>query len=134
MGETARDTIRQASEAYLGGDSDALYQQLHENVRVIGSEQRDVWSDRHQAVGELGPELERRRATSGSVRGSLIDQISGCEGVEESGDVAFWSTTGSIELDGYQHPRASWSVVVARDKEKSEGDWKIVHSHFSIHR
>lgn len=134
MGDTAQDTIRQAAEAYLGGDADALYEQLHENARVIGSEQRDLWSHREEAVRELGPELGRRRATSGSVRGALIDQISECEGVREVGDFAFWSATGSIELDGYRHPLASWTVVVSREPETSEGQWRIMHSHFSIHR
>ncbi len=133
MGETAQDTIRQAAEAYLDGDQDGFYEQLHENSRIIGSEQRDLWTDREEAVRELGRELERRRATSGSVRGGLIDQIMACEGVQEAGDIAVWSTTGDIELDGYYHRLASWTVVVGRD-EKSESDWRIVHSHFSIHR
>ena len=134
MGATAQDTIRQAAEAYLAGDQQGLYDQLHENARVIGSEQRDMWSDREEATRELARELDRRRATSGSVRGGLIDQIQECEGIREMGDVATWSTTGDIELDGYYHRRASWTVVVTREHGKDEGDWRIAHSHFSIHR
>lgn len=134
MGATAQDAIRQAAHAYLSGDQDGLYEQLHENATVIGSEQRDLWSDREEATRELAPEMDRRRATSGSVRGGLIDKIEECEGVREAGPVAVWSATGDIELDGYYHRRASWTVVVSRQEEKSDGEWQIVHSHFSIHR
>lgn len=134
MASTPQDTIRQAADAYLAGDQDGLYQQLHMNARVIGSEQRDVWSDREEAIRELVPELNRRRNTSGTVRGGLIDQIQECEGLREAGNVAVWSTTGDIELDGYYHRKASWTVVVSRDDEESEGEWRVVHSHFSIHR
>lgn len=134
MGATPQETIRQAAEAYLAGDQQSLYDQLHENARVIGSEQRDMWSDREEATRELARELDRRRATSGSVRGGLIDQIHECEGIREMGDVAMWSTSGDIELDGYYHRRASWTVVVTRAGSKDEEDWRIVHSHFSIHR
>ena len=80
----------------------------------------------------LGVELERRQAAVGTVTGSLIDHVSECAGVNEMGDVALWSATGDLEIDGYYHRKASWTVVLNR--ADTEAEWKIVHSHFSIHR
>ena len=79
----------------------------------------------------LGAELQRRQSMKGSVGGSLVEQVRECAGVQEMGDVAFFATTGDLEIDGYYHRKASWTVVVSRGDEDG---WKIVHSHFSIHR
>jgi hypothetical protein len=131
---SAEETIRAAAEAYIAGDADSFSEQLDENARVLGSEQLDYWSDREGAMEGLGHELVRRQAAvPGTVTGSLIDQVLACEGVTEMGDVALWSTTGDLEIDGYYHRTASWTVVLHRTVE-SEEEWKIVHSHFSIHR
>ena len=130
---SAEETIRAAAEAYIAGDAYSFSEQLHENALVLGSEQRDHWSDREGAMMGLGAELERRQAAVGTVTGSLIDQVLECEGVNEMGDVALWSTTGDLEIDGYYHRKASWTVVLHRTVD-TEDEWKIVHSHFSIHR
>jgi len=130
---SAQQTIRAAAEAYIAGDAESFSEQLHENARVLGSEQRDHWSDRAGAMQGLGTELERRQSAVGTVTGSLIDHVLECDGVREMGDVALWSTTGDLEIDGYYHRRASWTVVLNRGDD-TEGEWKIVHSHFSIHR
>lgn len=52
---------------------------------------------------------------------------------------AWWSATGDLEVDHAYHREASWTVVLRRESFSEEdfeqsGDWKIVHSHFSIHR
>ena len=130
---SAEQTIRAAAEAYIAGDAHSFSEQLHENARVLGSEQRDHWSDREGAMSGLGVELERRQAAVGTVTGSLIDHVSECAGVNEMGDVALWSATGDLEIDGYYHRKASWTVVLHRAVD-TEDEWKIVHSHFSIHR
>lgn len=131
---SAADTIRAAAEAYISGDVDVFVEHLHENARVLGSEQRDHWSDREKVLSGLEPELSRRRLMPDSVSGSLVDQIRDCTGVKEMGDAALWSSTGDLSIDGYYHKKASWTVVLNRQAKGSEGEWKIVHSHFSIHR
>ena len=131
---SAADTIRAAAEAYISGDVDALSGYLHEGARLLGSEQRDQWGGREEIVSGLEPELSRRRLMPDSVSGSLVDQIRECSDVNEIGDVALWSTTGDLDIDGYFHNKASWTVVLNRQAKDSKGDWKIVHSHFSIHR
>ena len=142
MAETPEDTIRAAAEAYIRGDEDGLHQQLDDTVRMLGSEQRDNWEGRDRALRRLDPELGRRRALAGGVSGKLIDSVSGSlidcvnapEPVEQTGDLAWWSATGDLNVDGTYHRETSWTVVLRRDGEYGGGDWKIVHSHFSIHR
>ena len=140
MAETPEETIRTAAQAYIAGDDEALMSQLQENARVLGSEQRDNWHGREEAARRLAPELERRRTIAQSVRGSLIEQIDGCE-VDRIGDeAAWWTATGDLEVDGSYHRETTWTVVLAYqsysedEHEQKGGDWKIVHSHFSIHR
>lgn len=128
---SAEDTIRQAAEAYLSGDAESFSTFLHEEARILGSEQRDEWSMREQVMEGLGPELQRRQSMRGSVSGTLVDHVRECTGVREMGDIAFYSATGDLEIDGYYHRKASWTVVLHKS---AEVDWKIVHSHFSIHR
>ncbi len=130
---SVEQTIRAAAEAYIAGDAESFSEQLDENALVLGSEQLDYWSNREGAMEGLGTELMRRQAAVGTVTGSLIDQVLECEGVNEMGDVAVWSTTGDLEIDGFYHRTASWTVVLHRTVD-TEDEWKIVHSHFSIHR
>ncbi len=82
---SVEQTIRAAAEAYIAGDEESFSEQLHEDARVLGSEQLDYWSNREEAMEGLGAELVRRQATIGTVAGSLIDQVVECEGVNEIG-------------------------------------------------
>ncbi len=134
MAETPEETIVAAATAYIAGDNDALYQQLAHDVRVVDSEQPDSWAGREDALSGLGPELERRRISPNSVRGSLVESLWSPDTVEERGGIAWWSVSGDLEMDDTYHRMTSWTVVMRRDGENSGGDWRIVHSHFSIHR
>jgi hypothetical protein len=134
MSESVEDTIRAAAEAYLSGDAEAFSAQLHPDARVLGSEQRDVWSRREDVMAGMEHELARRQATRGTVTGSLVEHVRDCSGVLEMGNAAMFSATGDLEIDGYYHRSASWTVVLLRDEEKSDYGWQIVQSHFSIHR
>lgn len=128
---TAEETIKAAAEAYIAGDDERLYGVLDDTAHVLGSEQHDNWSSREQALSRLGPELERRRTVAGSVSGSLVDRAVTPDEVQESGDLAWWSGTGDLNVDGRYHRETTWTVVLSR--ENSDGEWKIAHSHFSIH-
>ncbi|HJQ76322.1 MAG TPA: nuclear transport factor 2 family protein [Acidimicrobiia bacterium] len=140
MAATPEETIRAAAQAYVAGDDEGLMSQLAERARVLGSEQRDNWHGREAAARRLAPELERRRTIDKSVGGSLIEQIGTCE-VERIGDeAAWWTASGDLEVDGAYHRETSWTVVLSFEgysedsHDQAGGDWKIVHSHFSIHR
>jgi ketosteroid isomerase-like protein len=128
---TPQETIRAAVEAYIAGDHDRLYQQLAEDARVLGSEQRDTWRGREQALRGVEAELQRRRTLTRSVGGSLLERAQAAEGLQEVGDVAWWTTTGDLSVDGSYHREASWTLILVCG---GDGDWKIAHSHFSIHR
>jgi ketosteroid isomerase-like protein len=130
MAETPEETIKTAAEAYIAGDDEGLYRQLDDTVHILGSEQRENWDGQDQALRHLSKELEHRRAVPESVSGSLVDYALAPDLVHQRGDMAWWSGTGDLNLDGAYHRETSWTVVLS----ESEGDWKIVHSHFSIHR
>lgn len=139
MAETPEETIRAAAQAYISGDEEALIGQLDDGVRVLGSEQRDKWNGREKAVQRLAPELERRRTLAKSVGGSLLEHLESPE-VHQNGDMAWWSATGDLDVDGSYHRETSWTVILQYESysedahEQTGGDWRIVHSHFSIHR
>ncbi len=139
MANTPEETIRVAAQAYIAGDEEALMAQLDEGVQMLGSEQRDNWQGREKALRQLGSELERRRTIKRSVDGSLLEQLDAPE-IHQTGDMAWWSASGDLNVDGSYHRETSWTVVLRHqnysedDHEQQGGDWKIVHSHFSIHR
>jgi hypothetical protein len=133
MAETPDATISAAAEAYLAGDEDGLFQQLHDAAHVLGSEQLENWRGTDQARHGMSNELRRLQPDGpGSVSGELVERALHPE-VEESQqteDMAWWSVSADVTLDGRYYREASWTTVLVRDAM----DWKIVHSHFSIHR
>lgn len=131
---SAEDTIRAVAEAYLTGDAESFSDHLDEDARVLGSEQRDVWSGRNEVMSGMTPELQRRQGMKNGVTGSFVEHIRECAGITEMGDTALFSTTGDLDIDGYYHRKASWTVVLRRSAGETGEVWKVVHSHFSIHR
>jgi hypothetical protein len=134
MAVTPEETIRAAAQAYIAGDEDGLRQLLDEGVRVLGSEQRDNWDGRDHVLQRMGKELGRRRNIELSVSGSLIDAVDALESVDQQAGLAWWSCTGDLDVDGAYHRETSWTVVLRRWGEEDDSDWRIIHSHFSIHR
>lgn len=135
MAVTPEETIKAAAVAYIAGDEDGLHQLLDDSVRVLGSEQRDNWDGRDRVLRRMGSELVRRRTIAkGGVSGSLIEAVDALESVDQQEGLAWWSGTGDLDVDGAYHRETSWTVVLRRCGEEDDTDWKIVHSHFSIHR
>jgi hypothetical protein len=134
MADTPAETIRAAAMAYISGDEDGLNELMDDGVRVLGSEQRDNWDGREKALRRLSPELGRRKTIANSVSGSLIDAVTSLESCDQQEGLAWWSGTGDLDVDGAYFRETSWTVVLRRCDEESDSDWKIVHSHFSIHR
>ena len=134
MAVTPEETIKAAAVAYIAGDEDGLHQLLDDSVRVLGSEQRDNWDGRDRALRRMGSELVRRRTIAKSVSGSLVEAVDALESVDQQEGLAWWSGTGDLDVDGVYHRETSWTVVLRRCGEEDDTDWKIVHSHFSIHR
>lgn len=133
MAETPDATIRAAARAYVEGDEDGLFQQLHDAAHVLGSEQLENWRGTEQARYGLSTELRRLQPGGpGSVSGELVERALNPEldEVQQTEDMAWWSVTADVTLDGRYYREASWTTVLMSDAK----DWKIVHSHFSIHR
>ncbi len=133
MAETPDATIKAAAQAYVAGDEEGLFRQLDDGVHVLGSEQLENWKGQEEARHGMTTELRRVKSDGpGSVGGELVERALNPEAreVQQSEDVAWWSTTADITLDGSYYKEASWTTVLRRHDK----DWKIVHSHFSIHR
>lgn len=133
MTETPDATIRAAADAYVVGDEEGLFQYLHDGVRVLGSEQMENWLGTEEARYGMTGELTRLRPDGpGSVSGGLVELALNAEvrDIQQTDDVAWWSATGDLMLDRRYYREASWTTVLMRDDK----GWKIVHSHFSIHR
>lgn len=133
MAETPEATIRAAAHAYVGGDEEGLFYQLDDGVHVLGSEQLENWKGQEEARHGMIAELRRLKSDGpGSVGGELVERALNPEAreVQQTEDVAWWSITADITLDGRYYKEASWSTVLRRHDK----DWKIIHSHFSIHR
>lgn len=133
MAETPEATIRAAAEAYVAGDEDRLFQELDDAVHVLGSEQFENWLGMRETRQGMAAELRRLKPEgTGSVGGGLVDLAlqPNAPDINQTDDVAWWSATSDLTLDGRYYRETSWTTVLRRDGK----DWKIVHSHFSIHR
>ena len=135
--EAIQAAIRAVAEAYMTGDGESLQVHLHEErLGVHGSDQGDHWRGRGEVREGLRSELRRHRealdGSEGNVRGSLVDFDGRPTRVNVSGDgdMAWSFRTGDLTIDNEYYGDTSWTTILERD----EGDWKIVHSHFSIHR
>jgi hypothetical protein len=139
-GSGPESTIKRAITAYRTGNEADLTSLLHEDARLVGSEHFDNWRGPENARRGLSSELARHkdrfdsRVAGGESRpeahisGSLLD-LDDLE-VTQAGEVAWAVLRGSLEIDGRHYPDTTWSVVLRGDGD----DWKIAHSHFSIHR
>ncbi|MFQ5966698.1 MAG: nuclear transport factor 2 family protein [Acidimicrobiia bacterium] len=128
MADTPEETIKAAAAAYIAGQGDRLSAELSGDVRVLGSHRPDVWEGADAALEGLAPELRVHEAGEG-ISGSLVNFDEYPVEVVPVGDtIAYSSRTGDLDIGGEHHDVASWTTVLRLEK-----DWKIVHSHFSIH-
>ena len=130
--EVAR-AVANVAEAYLAGEEDFVTSYLHDRVHVLGSEANESWRGHYDAEAGLQQELADLRTKRRTVGGELVEAALEplAADVKVRGDVAWWSYTGDIKLHGESEQESSWSVVLERNHN---GEWKVVHSHFSLHR
>lgn len=130
MARTPEATIRAVTEAYLGGDVAVFTDQLDEEFHGHGSEQGEYWTSRDEALQRTLANEVRQVSPKNPPSGELVELAKRAQCVNEIGEVAWFSCSGGLVLDGEDHQQASWSTVLRR----RDGDWRIVLSHFSIHR
>ncbi len=130
--EVAR-AIANVAKAYVAGEEDFVTSYLHPRVHVLGSEADESWRGHYDTEAGLHEELADLRAKRRTVGGELVEAaLEPPEAdIKVRGDVAWWSYTGKINLHGESEEQSSWSVVLERNHG---GEWKVVHSHFSVHR
>lgn len=136
--QTAAGAIQGAATDYQHGDENFVNSHLRDNVQVVGSEKGEHWKSREAARPILAAEMQQIKAETRSVGGPLVEAAKAVTAgdVTERGNIAWWAETGEIDLKApgdavpERHEQATWTVAL----EQIAGDWKIVHSHFSIHR
>jgi ketosteroid isomerase-like protein len=124
VAESAAATIREAIEGYKAHDADQVLAQFHDDALVFGSRDNERWDSKETFAEALREELN-----SAEVEGPLTET-----GAEESFTRAVAEDTALYFRDGYmvfngKRVHGRWSAVVRADEN---GDWRIVHSHFSL--
>ena len=123
MGDSAAATIEEAIDGYRAQDPDRVLSRFHEEAVVVGTRKDGPWDEPGKMSEALARELEMVE-----VEGPLTET-----GAEESfirqasENVAIYTRDGYVTFNG-KRVRGRWSAVLRSE----EGDWKIVHSHFSL--
>lgn len=124
MGESAAATITEAIEGYKAQDVDRVLDQFHDEALIVGTRENERWDSKVEVREALEYELSHV-----AVEGPMTDT-----GAEESfvhpvtDDLAIYFRDGYVVFNG-KRIRGRWSAALKADEE---GDWKIVHSHFSL--
>lgn len=124
MAESAATAISAAKEAYKAQDAAQVLEQFHDEALIIGTREEERWESPEAFRDALEYEL-----SVVTVEGPLAES-----GAEESftrqisEDIATYFQDGYIVFNG-KRIRGRWTAVVKADED---GDWKIVHSHFSL--
>ena len=124
MAESAATAISAAKEAYKAQDAAQVLEQFHDDALIIGTREEERWESPAAFRDALEYEL-----SVVTVEGPLAES-----GAEESftrqisEDIATYFQDGYIVFNG-KRIRGRWTAVVKAD---DDGDWKIVHSHFSL--
>jgi len=124
MAETAAAAIEAAKEGYKAQDADRVLAQFHDEALIIGTREEERWDSPDEFREDLEHEL-----SIVTVEGPLAES-----GAEESFTRPIADNVASYHQDGYmvyngKRIRGRWSAIVRAD---DEGDWRIVHSHFSL--
>ncbi len=123
MAESAAAAIADAIEGYKAGDADRVLDQFHDEALIIGTRDDERWNSREEFAEPLRYELEHVE-----VGGPLTET-----GAEDAFTTTIGENIAVYLRDGYlvfngKRVHGRWTAVLRAD----DGDWKIVHSHFSL--
>lgn len=124
MGESAAATIAAAIEGYKARDVNQVLEQFHDEALIVGTREDERWGSKEEVREALEYELAHVE-----VDGPMTE--TGSEDVfirPVAEDMAMYFRDGYVVFNG-KRVRGRWSAVLKADEE---GDWKIVHSHFSL--
>lgn len=124
MADTPAAAIAAAKEGYTGQNADQVLAQFHDEARIIGTREDERW----ESPEALRDALERELAVV-TVEGPLAES-----GAEDAFTRPIGEDSAEYFQDGYitfngKRIRGRWSAILKSDEN---GDWTIVHSHFSL--
>lgn len=124
MAESAAAAVAAAADGYKAQNADQVLEQFHGEALIVGSREDERWES-SEAFRE---DLERELSLV-SVEGPLTET-----GNEEAFVRPITDNVAGYHRDGYlvyngKRIRGRWSAILRADEA---GDWKIVHSHFSL--
>jgi hypothetical protein len=124
MAESAAAAVAAATDGYKEQNADQVLEQFHGEALIVGSREAERWES-----PEAFREALERELSLVSVEGPLTET-----GSEEAFIRPITDNVAAYHRDGYmmyndKRIRGRWSAILRAD---DEGDWKIVHSHFSL--
>jgi ketosteroid isomerase-like protein len=124
MADSAPAAIAAAIEGYKAGNADQVLEQFADEALILGTRVDERWDTKESFAEPLRYELEHVE-----VDGPLTE--TGAEDVfarSIADDIAVYFRDGYLIFNG-KRVHGRWTAIVRAD---AEGDWKIVHSHFSL--
>ena len=124
MADTPAAAIAAAKAGYTGRNPDQVLAQFHDEARIIGTREDERWESPEALREDLERELDAI-----TIEGPLAES-----GAEDAftrpigDDSAEYFQDGYITFNG-KRIGGGWSDILKSDEK---GDWKIVHSHFSL--
>jgi ketosteroid isomerase-like protein len=121
------EVIEAVRNAYRNRDEETLLSFLAEDAHIIGTKTGESWTNpgdvRRALRSDFGLEGIRGQLAEGELAG-----FSPSPEIQVEGDLAWWAIEGRFEFGNRSH-RGRWTCIM---KNFGSGDWKIVHSHFSV--
>jgi len=116
------EVIEAVRSAYRSHDDETLLSFLAENAHVIGTKAGESWTN----PGDIRRAL-RSDFGLDEIQGQLADSGLAPE-IQMEGDLAWTVIEGRFEIGNRSH-LGRWTCIL---KNFGSGDWKVVHSHFSV--
>jgi ketosteroid isomerase-like protein len=121
------EVIEAVRGAYRSHDDETLLSLLAEDAHIIGTKAGESWTNPSDIKRALRSDFGIAEIRGQLAEGELAD-FSPSPEIHVEGDLAWLSMEGRFDFGARSH-LGRWTCVM---KNFGSGDWKIVHSHFSL--
>ena len=111
---------------YRSRDAEALMDHFAEGAHIIGTKAGESWTSRGDVMRALRSDFGLKEIHGQLADGELAENSPTSE-IQVEGNLAWVAMEGRFEL-GNRSYQGRWTCVM----KNFDGDWKIVHSHFSV--
>ncbi|HUO46679.1 MAG TPA: nuclear transport factor 2 family protein [Acidimicrobiia bacterium] len=120
------EVIEAVRDAYRSGDAEALLSHFVEDAHVIGTKGGESWTNRGDVMRALRSDFGLNEVHGQLAEGTVAEN-SATSDIQVEGNLAWVAMEGRFDFGGRSYP-GRWTCVM----RNFDGDWKIVHSHFSV--